>query len=134
MTKIAGGCLCGQVRYTLASPLVVAVCHCTHCQRISGSAFSVNIVVPEGDFEVTGEPAAYTDTGDSGKPLRRHFCARCGSSLFSKAEALPGMAIVKAGTLDDPSQMKPTSELYCDSRVAWLPALPGLQSFARGRH
>lgn len=134
MSKLEGGCLCGKVRYVAGSSLATAICHCTHCQKASGSAFSLNMLVPDADFALTGVTKSYEDRGDSGKPLYRHFCPNCGSSLFSQAESLPGVKILKLGTLDDPSSVKPGVQLYCDSRQSWVPPMPELQSFTRGRH
>jgi hypothetical protein len=68
MPKFSGGCLCGAVRHECnAEPLGMAICHCTHCQKVSGSAFSVNIVVPAPSVTWQGQSASYADTGESGK-------------------------------------------------------------------
>ena len=78
-----GGCLCGAVRYTLKSePRAIAICHCTHCQKQSGSLFSFNLVMRQADYEQSGETAIYQDGGDSGQPVYRHFCRNCGSPLL----------------------------------------------------
>jgi hypothetical protein len=123
--SMKGGCLCGAVRYEGTDPVVTAVCHCKHCQRISGSAYSVNVLFPEAKVRVEGTTQYYLDTGDSGGHLQRHFCPKCGSSLYTKADALPGLTIVKAGTLDDTSAVKPTVQLYCARAQAWAPPIPG---------
>ncbi|HJU18150.1 MAG TPA: GFA family protein [Stellaceae bacterium] len=60
------------------------------------------------------------DRGDSGKVLHRAFCPQCGSSLFDEAEAMPNVAMIQAGTLDDPSWVKPTMEIFCDSAQPWV--------------
>ena len=71
MSKIEGGCLCGAVRYTCAAePVMTAICQCTHCQRQSGSAFSVNVGIPKGSLQYTGDiPATFEDIGDQ-RPSR----------------------------------------------------------------
>ena len=80
MSDRKGGCLCGAVRYVLkGEPRGIALCHCTHCQRQSGSLFSFNLVIRETDYEQSGETIIYVDSGDSGQPVHRHFCGRCGS-------------------------------------------------------
>ncbi len=132
MGKIQGGCLCGSVRYeSTAEPLMTVVCHRTHCQKQSGSAYSVNIGVPGDTMSVTGESlTTYEDTGASGEPVLRNFCNKCGSPLFSDVKAADGLYFIKAGTLDDSSWVQPGAEIWCDSRVSWgdpgndLPKMP----------
>jgi hypothetical protein len=123
-----GGCLCGSVRYEAADPVVTAICHCQHCQKISGSAYSVNLLLPEGNVRFTGLTQMYLDTGDSGGHLQRHFCPKCGSSLYAKADALPGLTILKAGTLDDTSDIIPTVQLYCSRAQSWAPLAAGTRN------
>ncbi|WP_088279823.1 GFA family protein [Ideonella sp. A 288] len=122
MTQILGGCLCGAVRFQLAAePVMTAICHCTHCQRQSGGAFSVNIGIPRGSLKFTaGTPATFEDQGDSGLPVHRHFCARCGSPIVSVVEATPGLDWLKAGTLDDTSWVKPQVAIWCQSAQPWV--------------
>lgn len=120
----SGGCLCGQVRYRFTGdPLMVAVCHCRHCQKQSGSAFSLVCVVTDAQYRQEGETRIFQDRGDSGGTVDRHFCAHCGSPITSIAGILPGLTIIKAGTLDDPSPWRPAAEAYCDSALPWLPPL-----------
>lgn len=133
MADREGGCLCGQVRYTLKSePVVTAVCHCTHCQKQSGGMFSTNLGLPEADYEQRGQTKVFTDTGDSGQPVLRHFCGECGSPILSKVSAMPGFVLVKAGTLDDLSGLKPSLEVYTDHAADWTPSLGITPSFAQG--
>ncbi len=121
MTRIEGGCLCGAVRYRSDSePLMTAVCHCTHCQKQTGTSFSIIVAVPRDDFSVTGETRAFQDTGDSGKPVNRHFCPQCGSPIFSDVTALADRLFVKAGTLDDSSSLSPQAHIYCQSAQPWI--------------
>lgn len=130
MGERQGGCLCGAIRYTIKSePMVTALCHCTHCQRQSGSVFSTNLVVAEGDFEERGTTKTYRDVGDSGKPVYRHFCGDCGSPIYSKLDAMPGILAVKAGTLDDFSALKPAVEVYTDHAAGWVIPVNGAQRF-----
>ena len=134
MPKFSGGCLCGAVRYECnAEPLGMAICHCTHCQKVSGSAFSVNIVVPAPSVTWQGQSASYADTGESGKPLSRKFCRNCGSSLATETEALPGAIIIKAGTLDDKSWLKPNTHLWTRSAQPWVQIQSGATTFPKGR-
>lgn len=134
MPKFSGGCLCGAVRYECnAEPLGMAICHCTHCQKVSGSAFSVNIVVPAPSVAWQGQSASYADTGESGKPLSRKFCRNCGSSLATETEALPGAIVIKAGTLDDKSWLKPNYHIWTRSAQPWVQIQSGATTFPKGR-
>ena len=133
MTDREGGCLCGAVRYVLkADPLMTAVCHCTHCQRQSGGVFSTNLAIPDAAYVQTGETKVFTDKGDSGKAVWRHFCGNCGSPILSKVEAMPGLSLVKAGTLDDMSGLTPGIEVYTDHAAEWVAPIAGAQRFAQG--
>ena len=133
MTERTGGCLCGAVRYRIKSdPLATAVCHCTHCQKQSGAMFSTNLVVPESQYEQTGETKVFADKGDSGQAVLRCFCAACGSPILSKAGIMPGMVLIKAGTLDDFSGLTPAIEVYADHAAAWVAPVAGAQRFAQG--
>lgn len=119
---IRGGCLCGAVRYELAGePAAQLVCHCTHCQKQAGSAFSTIVGLPEDQVTITqGNPARYVDHGESGKAVERQFCGTCGSPLFSRVEAAPGMTWVKAGTLDDTSRFQPAAHIWTKSKQCWV--------------
>jgi hypothetical protein len=131
---ITGGCLCGAIRYRLdAKPSVTAICHCTHCARQGGSLFSMICGVPDGQFHVTkGEMTVYVDTADSGNKVERKFCNQCGSPIISDVKAMPGMVFVKAGTLDDWRQFKPTVEVYRSRTAEWFPAFDGVHSMQEG--
>ena len=127
--EMQGGCLCGQVRYEMtADPTIVGVCHCRHCQRQGGSAFSVVAAVPASAFRLSGTVETFRDTGDSGKPVMRNFCPICGSPIMSEVTAAPDLVWVKTGSLDDPSRLRPTMQIYCDKAQPWI-ALEGLESY-----
>ena len=132
MSALEGGCLCGKIRYTASKAAAPAVvCHCTHCQKASGAAFSVNVLVLDADISITGEMGAYRDSGESGKSLLRRFCATCGSSIGSQAESLPGMFILKAGTLDDHSSIAPNMQMWTRSAQPWVKL--DLKALEKGR-
>jgi hypothetical protein len=132
-TDVEGGCNCRAIRYRLTgAPLVVAVCHCTNCRRQSGSAFSVNIVVRAEAMDMTGDLTTYED-GDteSGSPVLRQFCARCGSPIRSLSAASPKIAIVKAGTADDPGGFVPAMHVWTETALPWVEIPAGLPQFPR---
>lgn len=104
-----GGCVCGAVRYvTDGHPLRVTVCHCTWCQRRTGSAFSVEAVFKDEQVEITGiTPTKYRYISDeSGRWLDLEFCPKCGTNIGFTLELRPGMRIVDAGTFDHPSWIR----------------------------
>lgn len=133
MAKISGGCLCGAVTYTSAAdPIMVALCNCHHCQKQSGAAYSVNVAIPKGSLQLTGEKTAvYQDAGSSGMPVYRHFCSRCGSPIFSDVVATPTLDWLKAGTLDDTSWVRPSASIWCESAQAWVAQPQGVAVFAQ---
>jgi hypothetical protein len=121
MAHIAGGCLCGKVRYSAdADPIFTGVCHCRNCQKESGSAFAIVVAVPQPTLNIRGELKTYEDKGDSGKPMYRRFCPECGSTVMDEASAMPDVLMIQAGTLDDSSWLKPAMQIYCDSAQSWL--------------
>lgn len=127
MTR-TGRCLCGAVTYELeGDPIATAVCHCEHCQRQSGGAFSVNVVAMEAQLTVSGTLQTYVETGedDDGEYVRRRFCGSCGSPVVSELVGAGGVVAVKAGTLDDHSDVRPTVEVWCVDRQPWVD-LPGM--------
>jgi hypothetical protein len=104
MPNIVGGCLCGSVRYeSEAEPTLTAACHCRHCQKQTSSAFSIFVVLSKGSLRIEGEAlAAFEDVGESGLPVFRKFCPKCGSAIVSEVVATPELEWLNAGTLDDP--------------------------------
>ena len=126
---LTGGCLCGAVRYAIAAPIAaLRACHCTHCQKNTGTGMSVNAVVASKDFAITlGTPKRFTTTADSGRTLMRHFCGDCGSPLYAYREVSPERIVVKAGTLDDPSGLKITAHIWTKSAQPWSHIDPGTE-------
>ena len=121
-----GGCLCRSVTFTAPTqPLSVVVCHCRDCQKQAGSALSVIAVFPRAAIHVTGEVARYEGTSEKGNPVWRNFCPRCGSPLYSDSPAMRerGILAVKAGTLDDVTDLVPTKHYWMRSKQAWV-AIP----------
>ncbi len=134
MTKVAGSCLCGSVRYRSdAEPAMTAVCHCENCQRQSGTALSIIVGVPAGSivFENEANLATYADRAESGRSVNRRFCKNCGSPIVSLVEMMPNLHFIKAGTLDDKSWLKPTMHLWTDSAQPWVEIPEGMPKFAK---
>lgn len=129
MAKVTGHCLCGGVQFSYdAEPAFTAVCHCTHCQKATGGAFSVNLGIPADKVEMKGSTLTkFEDMGTSGKPVIRMFCNRCGAAIATDAKAFPGMLFMKAGVLDDVSKVKPGLHIWTDSAQPWVQIEPGVQ-------
>lgn len=124
----SGHCLCGSVTFELAGdPLATAVCHCEHCQRQSGSAFSVNIIAHKSQLTLNGELRTYQERGENNDDVyvERRFCPTCGSSVISELMKRDGVIAIKAGLLDDKSIVKPGVEVWCVDRQPWV-SLPGM--------
>lgn len=121
MANLSGKCLCGSVRYTCnAEPVMTAACHCTHCQKQTGTEYSVIVSVPADSVSVEGDSLkTYEDTGTSGISVLRKFCGNCGSPVLTDVKAYEGLLFLKAGTLDDPSVVQPGVEIWCDSKIGW---------------
>jgi hypothetical protein len=123
MGKFDGSCLCGSLTYTCdAEPMMQAICHCKDCQRSSGAAFSMNVVVPEEEFHLSGDTAkVYITVGEeSGAERQRTFCSNCGSPVTTTLADMPGMMIIKAGTLHDHSLVAPEAELWTTRAHPWV--------------
>ena len=125
-----GGCACGAVRYRLASePLFVHCCHCLNCQRQTGSAFVVNLLIEADRVElVAGEPQPVDVPRDDGSAQRIHRCPACQVAVYSdygRSEVL----FVRGGTLDDPKGLTPDVHIYTKSKVAWLVLPEGAPAF-----
>ncbi len=129
---LEGGCACAATRYELtARPLIVHACHCRDCQRITGSAFVINLWIERKFVQASGAaPASYRLSGGSGKQHDVFFCGRCGTYLWSKYHIAPGDCLfVRAGTLDDPSAVTPDVHIYTRTKLPWVQLPNGARSF-----
>lgn len=127
----AGQCICGAVHYqSPAEPVFAGNCYCRDCRNESGTGHITAVAVPDPTLTVTGKLSEFTRVADSGKTITKFFCPVCGSTLFTRAEGVPGLALLRAGTLDDPTPVAPQMNLYASSAPAWDKADPALPGFA----
>ncbi|RAH77214.1 hypothetical protein BO86DRAFT_323743 [Aspergillus japonicus CBS 114.51] len=111
-TPLIGGCLCQKITYRVDLPPTepvpkIILCHCTSCKRYTGSAFSSNLVVPTAALIfTTGTPKLYLGHSDRGPPVRRQFCADCGTPFTSQPGDNDEIIILKTGTLDEASRLR----------------------------
>jgi hypothetical protein len=116
-----GGCSCGAVRYRLASePLIVHCCHCLNCQRQTGGAFAINLVIETGRVELlAGEPQPVDVPRDDGSMQRIYRCPDCQVAVYSEYTR-PEFLFVRAGTLDEPRGIAPDVHIFTKSKVDWV--------------
>lgn len=122
-----GSCLCNAIEYEFdAEPIACVHCHCTDCQKATGSGFATVFGLPEEEVKLTGIDTIgrYTLAADSGQSVTRLFCTTCGSQLFTEAQNNPGFLWIKAGSLHDSDWLKPTDSCWTGSAVSWAPADP----------
>jgi hypothetical protein len=115
-----GGCVCSGVRYSLkAAPLLAFACHCHDCQKRSGSAYSMPVIVRSADLEVSGAIEIEQLPTRSGRLIDHMLCARCRCRVMSRAVATPEYASLRAGTLDDASWVAPIVQTWVESAIPW---------------
>jgi hypothetical protein len=116
-----GGCSCGAVRYRLASePLFTNCCHCLNCQRQTGSAFVINLLIETDRVEVLAEMPQPVDVPrDDGSTQRIFRCPACQVAVFSEY-GRPELRFVRGGTLDDPSSVVPDAHIFTRSKLSWV--------------
>ena len=116
---LTGGCLCGGVRFRVDAPLVVATyCHCTRCQRRTGTAASAQARIQPGSLTVTrGEELIRTYAPPDGFP--KLFCGACGSALWSRSPDDPDIMSVRLGAFDGDPGIRPSLRQFCAYAAAW---------------
>lgn len=131
--KLEGGCTCGKVRYRLnAPPMIVHCCHCTWCQRETGSAFVINAVIETSEVDLPGEPPEMVLTPSAsgrGQPIAR--CPHCRVAVWSHYQNAGALAaFIRVGTLDDKTAVAPDVHIFTASKVPWLELTDGKPAYA----
>lgn len=118
--RITGSCHCGEVRYQAeVDPQAVGICHCTDCQRLTGSAYRVTVAALPGRFRLlAGEAKCYRKTGDSGRPSDQFFCSSCGSPMWR--ESADGEIGLRLGCIDQREVLAPTHQSFCESALPFV--------------
>lgn len=120
MDGLEGGCACGAVRYRLdASPLFVHCCHCLNCQRQTGSAFVVNLLIEADRVALSGVVQRVPVPRPGAKRQQVYRCPACQIAVYSTYTRV-GVFFVRAGTLDDPSAVQPDVHIYTRSKLPWV--------------
>lgn len=122
MVKLTGGCTCGRIRYRmLERPLFTHCCHCSWCQRETGSAFVLNALIETDLLQVEGEVKETLTPSASGKGQRIIRCPDCRVALYSHyAGAGARFAFLRVGTLDDPASCPPDVHIFTLTKLPWL--------------
>ena len=119
---LTGGCLCGAVRYTVRQTMRFQsyVCHCTDCQTRSGSAFGIQLSVLTGDLEVSGALLKREHVQPSGAVAGIYACEICLTRIYTDNDRRPGIANLRAGTLDNSQALAPATHLWVSSKLPWV--------------
>jgi hypothetical protein len=126
---VDGSCHCGKITFEAEiDGDQVGICHCADCQTFSSSAFRITVPTPEAAFRLlTGTPKLYIkQTADSGRPRVQAFCADCGSALYATAPSGENRIFgIRVGVLRQRADLVPRRQIWCQSKLSWLPELPG---------
>jgi hypothetical protein len=126
---VTGRCLCGAVRFQFDQPpLATRACWCRDCQYLSSGNASINAIFRTESFKITGEVNEYISTADSGSVMRRVFCPKCGTPLFSEALNRPDLVVVRGGALDNPEIGGPARFIWTASAPSWGFVDPALKN------
>ena len=132
-----GGCTCTAVRYRITGkPLFVHCCHCSWCQRETGSAFALNAMIEAVRVEVlSGEPEIIDTPSNSGNGQKIARCPACKIALWSHYAGLGDlMSFVRVGTLDEPELLPPDIHIFTSTKQTWLelpPETPAVEEYYR---
>lgn len=124
-----GACRCGQVTFQVSGPpLITMACHCTGCQQMTASAFSLSSLYPSDKFEVTsGQPVI---GGLHSSDSHHFFCPNCLSWLFSRFSGMDDLVNIRATLLDNAARFTPFLETYISEKLPWV-RTPAVHSFEK---
>jgi hypothetical protein len=128
-----GGCTCRQVRYRMTSkPLIVHCCHCSWCQRETGTAFALNAMIESDRVQqLQGEVVVIDTPSNSGKGQRISRCPKCLVAVWSNyVGAGDALRFVRVGTLDEPGALPPDIHIFTSTKHPWLALPPGMRAAA----
>lgn len=127
----SGGCLCKKITYTFDRAYVISAhhCHCTDCQKSTGSGKATILLIPNESLQINGELKYYTITGSAGSNVSRGFCAECGSPLISFVRENPDIKFIKAGSIDDSTWINADSNFWSSAAKSWSPVDETIHTF-----
>jgi hypothetical protein len=128
--KLQGGCSCGKVRYRLlAEPMRVHCCHCTDCQRHTGSAFVLNAIIETSAIKIIRDALEAVPVPRVGGRHEIYRCRKCKVAVWSVYGGRSQFRFVRVGTLDDPAALRPDIHIYTRSKAPWLKLPKGTPAF-----
>ena len=129
---VAGGCRCGAVRYTIALEAMPGTyaCHCTICQRSTGSSFAHQMPIREDALSVEGELVAVPMQTLQGGVSTQRYCAKCLTRIYNTNTGRPGLAIVRAGTVDGSEGLSPRLHIFTSTKQPWIALPDGVPAYA----
>ncbi len=131
--KIDGACHCGKITFEAeVDPAAVAICHCTDCQRLTGSAYRANIAAPASTFILRGEPKSYIKTAESGNKRRHAFCGDCGTPIYASAIDNPQSYSLRIGTITQRAALTPRRQIWRRSALPWINNLATVEASEKG--
>ena len=126
-----GSCQCGAVTYTVsAEPLFTYACHCSSCQKRTGSAFSLGLVIATEAMALKGALTAWSRVSEQGNTNTRYSCASCGNIIYGIGDINSELAKLQAGTLEDTSAVEPEVHIWTSRKQPWLTLPDGVPLFA----
>lgn len=131
--KVDGACHCGDIRYEAeVDPDTVAICHCTDCQTLSGTAFRTVVPARKGDFRLlAGRPKQYLKTAESGNKRVQAFCPECGTPIYSAATGDSPEYYLRVGTIRQRAELPPRTQRWSRSAQDWLTSLGTMKRFEK---
>ena len=131
--KVDGRCHCGQITYeAIIDPEKIAICHCTDCQMLTGSAYRTTVPAPSATFTLrSGQPKTYVKTAESGAKRIHAFCPNCGTPIYSAAISDPPAYSLRVGCLQQRSTLRPAKQQWCKSALSWVMNLQGIPQISR---
>jgi hypothetical protein len=130
--RVDGGCHCGKITYEAdIDPDKAGLCHCTDCQTLTSSAFSLFVPVPREKFRLRGEPRVYVKTAESGNRRAQAFCPECGTRIYASAEKDPLVFNLRLGTVRQRAALSPRAQIWCRSALPWVNGLSSVPQHAK---
>jgi hypothetical protein len=114
-------CACGRLRVRCqGEPVKVSLCHCSQCQRRTGSTYGIAAFYARSALTVEGEVTRFVRASDGGHEVAFHFCPACGSTVYWEPSRKPELMAVAVGAFADPSFPAPTQAVHDDMRHPWV--------------